>query len=314
MAVIEVRNLHKDFGKLSVLKDISLEVERGEVFGFLGPNGAGKTTTIRCLLGLLRPTSGEALVFGETLENRLDLRRRVGVLLEHDALYKRMSAYANIEYYGRLYGVEDLDAKIIRLLEFVGLADRMNEPIGRFSTGMRRKLGVARALVHNPEILFLDEPTSGLDPEAQHMMRDLIVDLASERQITVFLNSHNLHEVQRICSKIAILRSGVIQAYDTVAHLRNGAIPKLCITLSTPDDATRAGALLGACDSVGTAEVAGLDVTVTLNGFPAPQVIAMLVHDGICIEEVRRVVRSLEDVYLQSAGTAAGAVAAGEAK
>jgi ABC-2 type transport system ATP-binding protein len=298
MSVIDVESVSKSFGKLQVLEDISLGVGRGEVFGFLGPNGAGKTTTVRILLGLLRPSSGTATVFGEQLENRGDLRRRIGVLLEHDALYKRMSAYANLEYYAKLYDVEDPHDKIQRLLEFVELQDRQSEPIARFSTGMRRKLGIARALVHDPEILFMDEPTSGLDPEAQRMIRELIIALSAERQMTVFLNSHNLYEVQRICTTVAILRRGRIRAYDSIENLRGmSETPTLQIRCTEPADVVSAIAILSDSPHVESAEGTGDTLSVNLNGSAAPEVIALLAGNGIRIEEAQRMVRSLEEIY-----------------
>lgn len=302
MSVIEAERLSKCFGKLQVLEDISLRVDRGEVFGFLGPNGAGKTTTVRLLLGLLRPTSGTATVFGEQLEHRGDLRRRVGVLLEHDALYKRMSARANLEYYAALYDVERRQEKIDRLLEFVGLRHRQDEPIARFSTGMRRKLGVARALVHDPELLFLDEPTSGLDPEAQRMIRELIIELSADRRMTVFLNSHNLHEVQRICTTVAILRKGRIRAYDTIDNLRSlSETPTLRIRCSTPDDCSLARTLIAERLPLTSVAAEADSLSVELNGSAAPDVIALLTAGGVRIEEALRVVRSLEDIYYATA-------------
>jgi len=302
VSVIAVEGLGKSFGKLQVLEDINLQVEYGEVFGFLGPNGAGKTTTIRILLGLLQPSSGTATVFGEQLEHLGDLRRRVGVLLEHDALYKRMSARANLEYYAALYDVERRGEKIDRLLTMVGLQDRQHEPIARFSTGMRRKLGIARALVHDPEVLFLDEPTSGLDPEAQRMIRELIVELAADRRMTVFLNSHNLHEVQRICTTVAILRKGRIRAYDTIDNLRSlSETPTLEIRCSTPDDCSLAHTLIA--QGLPSAAVVAENnmLSVELNGAAAPDVISLLATGGVRIEEAHRVVRSLEDIYYATA-------------
>ncbi len=302
MSVVEIEGLSKSFGKLQVLEGISLRVEPGEVFGFLGPNGAGKTTTVRVLLGLLRPSTGTATVFGEQLEHRGDLRRRIGVLLEHDALYRRMSARANLEYYAALYDVERRQEKIDRLLALVGLEERQKEPIGRFSTGMRRKLGIARALVHDPEVLFLDEPTSGLDPEAQRMIRELIIELSADRRMTVFLNSHNLHEVQRICTTVAILRRGRIRAYDTIDNLRSlSETPTLRIRCSTPDDCSLARTLI--TRGMPTARVAAENdaLSVELNGSAAPDVISLLAAGGARIEEAHRVVRSLEDIYYATA-------------
>lgn len=300
MNIIRVENLSKDFRTQRVLDNISLEVDSGEVFGFLGPNGAGKTTTIRILLGLLEPTEGTATVFGQRLAGRDDLRQKVGVLFEHDALYKRMTAYDNLEYYARLYSVDNPHERIMDLLDFVGLANRKDEPIGRFSTGMKKKLGVARALVHDPELLFFDEPTTGLDPEAQRMIRDLIIELSTDRRITVFLNSHNLDEVQRICTKVAILQKGRIRAYDYVDRLRNGHAPDLQVRVSEPADARLSEQVLRASGIVEGVKVDDLLVTVHPNGYGNPEIIRRLVTEGVQIEEARIVTRSMEDIYLET--------------
>ncbi|GAH71791.1 unnamed protein product, partial [marine sediment metagenome] len=241
MNVIQIEGLTKQFDSLTVLDNISLQVEKGEVFGFLGPNGAGKTTTLRVLLGLLRPTSGRALVFGEDLAHDERLRRRVGVLLENDGLYSRLTAYDNLSYYARLYEVANAAKRSEELLEFVGLHDRRDDRVGDFSTGMRRKLGVARALIHEPEALLFDEPTAGLDPEMQKMIRDLILRLSETEGSTVFLNSHNLDEVQRLCSRVAILHKGRIRANDSVENLRRQAdSPAVEIELADPAEALTA--------------------------------------------------------------------------
>jgi ABC-2 type transport system ATP-binding protein len=217
---IEVQDLTKEFNGKTVLNGISFEVEEGDVFGFLGPNGAGKTTVLRILLGLLKPTSGKALVFGKELSGNDGLRRRVGVLLENDGLYEHLSAYENLSYYAHIYSVSGVDAKIESLLDFVGLSDRQHDRVGEFSKGMKRRLALARSIIHDPDVLFYDEPSSGLDPEAQKMVRDLILSMSREKGRTIFLNSHDLDEVQRVCSKIAILRRGEIKAYDTIENLR----------------------------------------------------------------------------------------------
>ena len=161
--MLEVKGLTKRFGERLALDDVSFAVEQREVFGYLGPNGSGKTTTMRLLLGLLKPTSGEALMFGQRASDNGDVRRRVGVLLETDGLYPRLSAYDNLDYFGRLYRVRELHTRITQLLDFAGLAQRTNDSVGTFSRGMRRKLGLVRALLHSPDMLLLDEPSAGLE-------------------------------------------------------------------------------------------------------------------------------------------------------
>jgi len=296
--MIGVQNLTKTFNGKTVLDGIRFEVKEGEIFGFLGPNGAGKTTTMRIILGLLKPTSGNALVFGEDLGSCDKLRRRVGILLENDGLYEGLSAYGNLDYYSQLYGISDREEKIKNLLDFVGLSDRKDDKVGKFSKGMKRKLGLARAIIHDPEVLFLDEPSSGLDPEAQRMVRDLIFQLSKEKR-TIFLNSHDLDEVQKVCSKIAILHGCTIKAYDKVENLRNTfSKPIFEITLIDTADVRIASDILHSLDYVSDCEEDGLRITVTLKEEKSSTILNELVNNGIKVEEAKRLAKSLEDVYL----------------
>jgi len=304
--MIEVQNLTKTFNGKTVLKNVSFEVKEGEIFGYLGPNGAGKTTTLRIILGLLNPTSGNAFVMGQNLglgENEA-LRNKVGVLLEDDGVYDRLSAYENLDYYAQLYGLSDRierKRRIRELLESVGLSDRINDKVGRFSKGMRRKLALARAIVHEPEVLFLDEPSSGLDPEAQIMVRDLILQLSEEMGVTIFLNSHDLDEVQRICTKIAILQSGEIKAHDTVKNLREKmGKPRVEITLSDSKDAEKALNILNSLDFVSVSDCERDDsrITAVIRNEKSSTILSVLMRNGIVVEEIKWVTKSLEDVYL----------------
>lgn len=298
--MIKIENLVKKFNEKTVLNGINVEVKKGEVFGYLGPNGAGKTTTMRILLGLLKPTSGKALVFGKELEDNDDLRGRVGVLLDNDGLYGRLSAYENLDYYSKLYYVSNRKEKIENLLNFIRLYDRKNEKVGKFSTGMKRRLALAKAIIHDPEILFMDEPTSGLDPEAQKMVRDLIVKLSKRKGITIFLNSHNLDEVQRICSKIAILQKGNIRTYDTIKNLRKKySKPTLEITLADKNNADKALGLLNSLDYVYDCEKKGLNVSIILKDYNTSEILDLLVNAGVKVEEVRKITKSLEEIYLE---------------
>jgi len=306
MLAIEVDGLKKSFEGKTVINGISFQVSEGEVFGFLGPNGAGKTTTMRILLGLLKPGAGSALVFGRDAGAEDELRGRIGVLLENNGLYARLTAYENLDYYARIYDVSDADEKIRRLLAFAGLSDVADVQVGTFSTGMKRKLALVRAIIHEPSLLFLDEPTSGLDPEAQRMVRDLIIDLSQERKMTVFLNSHNLDEVARICTKVAILHQGAIRAYDSVEHLRSSAgTPSYEITAATPEMAERACTILSEHNIPCSRE--GVTVTASIAVSDMPEVLRRVLSAGVDITEAKRVRRSLEDVYLDVVHQTGGA-------
>jgi len=299
--MIEVQSLTKKFNGRTVLNEISFQVKEGEIFGYLGPNGAGKTTTMRIILGLLKPTAGKALVWGQNLGENEGLRRRIGVLLEHDGLYERISAYENLDYYAQLYGVSNRVEKIENLLEFTGLSDRKDDKVGKFSKGMKRKLALARAIIHDPDVLFLDEPSAGLDPEAQKMVRDLILRLSGEERMTVFLNSHDLDEVQRICSKIAILQRGEIKAYDTVDNLRaRYTKPTVEIALSDGREVEKALNLLNSLNYISECKRHNDGITVTLTESEmSSTLLSFLVEQGLKVEEIKRVTKSLEDIYLE---------------
>jgi len=300
MKVIEVYKLTKMLKERPVLNGVTFDVEKGEIFGYLGPNGAGKTTTLRILLGLLKPTSGKALVFGKALGDNEDLRRRVGVLLANDGLYERLSAYENLGYYAQLYAVSDRDEKIRNLLDFVGLLDRQHEPVGNFSKGMKRRLALARSMIHDPDVLFFDEPSAGLDPEAQKMVRELILRLAREKGRTVFLNSHNLDDVQRVCSKVAILQHGEIKAYDTVENLRRKVrTPAVEIVLTDDNEADRALTLVQSLAYVSQCEREGVRIIAMMEEENIATLLSALTKEGVKITEVKSVTTSLEDTYLK---------------
>jgi len=297
--MIEVENVTKTLNGRTILNEVSFEVQEGEIFGLLGPNGAGKTTTLKILLGLLRPTSGQALVFGKPLGDNDALRRRVGVVLENDGLYQRLSAYENLRYYSQIYQISDSHQKITNLLQFVGLSDRLDSRVGEFSKGMKRRLALARSIIHDPDVLFYDEPSSGLDPEAQKMVRDLILYLAKERGRTIFLNSHDLNEVQRICSKIAILQSGKIKAYDTIDNLRRKFNTHTVeIALTNEREAERAQDLLNSMDYVSACERDGVRLIAVTNSGESSGLFNALINGGIQVQEVKNVAKSVEEIYL----------------
>jgi ABC-2 type transport system ATP-binding protein len=300
MNVIEVNALTKKFGREPVLKGIDLAVQKGEVFGFLGPNGAGKTTTMRLILGLLAPTSGQALVLGQDLGEDNELRKRVGVLLEDDGLYPNLSARDNLAYFARLYEVEAAEERITEVLDIVGLKGRESDKLGYYSKGMKRRLGLARAIIHKPEILLMDEPSSGLDPEAQKLVRDLIIDQSRQEGVTIFLNSHDLDEVQRICSHVAILQRGRIKALDTVANLTSVKKPGLSIIFPDVDEAKRGETLITTLDNVARVNRKGNFLQIDLNSPDTSGLLKELMKQDIKVDEVRKMKRSLEDIYLEA--------------
>lgn len=218
--MIRTENLTKEYDGFKAVDNLNLDVKEGEIYGFLGPNGAGKTTTILMLLGILRPTRGKIYLFEEDLtKNLLSLKRRIGVVSEKQYLYKEMAAGEYLDFFADLYGVKNRKKKIDELLEAMGLLEVKNRKLGAFSRGMQQKLGFARALLHDPELLLLDEPVSGLDPTGIKQIRDLIEE-ENRKGRTIFISSHLLSEVERLCREVAIINEGKLLAEDTMENLR----------------------------------------------------------------------------------------------
>lgn len=218
--MIRTENLTKEYDGFKAVDNLNLDVKEGEIYGFLGPNGAGKTTTILMLLGILRPTRGRIYLLEEELtKNFLSLKRRIGVVSEKQYLYKEMTAGEYLDFFADLYGVKDKKKKIDQLLKSVSLLQVKNRKLGAFSRGMQQKLGFARALLHDPELLLLDEPVSGLDPTGIRQIRNLI-EKENKKGRTIFISSHLLSEVEKLCREVAIINEGKLLAEDTMENLR----------------------------------------------------------------------------------------------
>lgn len=301
--MIETKNLTRKFGDLTAVDDLTLRVDEEEVFGFLGPNGAGKTTTIRMLACLISKTSGTATVGDYDIGNGADqqkIRRIIGLVPDNVGLYEELTAYKNLDFYGRYYKVEEnrRRERIEYFLKMLGLWEKRDVAAGTFSKGMKQKLAIARALVHDPEVLFLDEPTANLDPEAAKTVRDFILDLKKEKK-TIFLNTHNLDEAQRICDRIAILNTKLM-AFGTPAELeRSTSGRRITVQLESVNDlivsaAKRAGA--------GDVEVVGGNRLVITVGNPEkenPDILSAILGAGGRIQFVTEVNSTLEEVYLK---------------
>ncbi len=210
--IIEVKNLVKKFGDFTAVNDISFEIKEGEIFAFLGPNGAGKTTTIKILTTLLHPTSGNIKINGFQIQEMNKIRRSFGIVFQDPSLDDELTAYENMEFHAVFYGVKNgiRKKRINELLKLVGLLDRKNEQVKNFSGGMRRRLEIARGLIHHPKILFLDEPTLGLDPQTRNFLWDYIKTLNKKEHMTVFITTHYMEEVDKMSDKIAIIDHGKI--------------------------------------------------------------------------------------------------------
>jgi ABC-2 type transport system ATP-binding protein len=218
-SVISIENIKKSLGNREILKGISFDVEKGDIFGYLGPNGAGKTTTIRILLGLFQANSGKLDILGQDI-NLGETRRKIGFVLDTDGLYENMTAEENMLYYSQIYGLSKTSERIHELLSMMDLKDRSKDRVGTYSRGMRQRLALARSLVHDPEVLILDEPTAGVDPSGQIEIRQIMLNIVRKENKTIFLSSHNLDEVQRICNRIALIDRGEIKLYGELENLR----------------------------------------------------------------------------------------------
>jgi ABC-2 type transport system ATP-binding protein len=300
--MIETENLTKKFGDLTAVDGVTLRVEEGEVFGFLGPNGAGKTTTVRMLCCLISKTSGEARIadyeVGKDADS-LKIRKLIGLVPDNVGLYDDLSAYDNLDFYGKLYDCAETQRKenIQRFLTMLGLWEKKDVAAGTFSKGMKQKLAIARALIHDPQVLFMDEPTANLDPESSKTVRDFILELKKEKR-TIFLNTHNLDEAQRICDKIGILNTKLM-AMGTPAELeRSVSGRKTVIQLEQTSDA-----ILAALRRLplGNLAVDGNRLTIDVMD-PEKENVAIvdaIVRAGGHVQSVTVVGSTLEDAYLK---------------
>jgi ABC-2 type transport system ATP-binding protein len=295
---IHIDNIRKTLGTRTILKGITFDVETGDIFGYLGPNGAGKTTTIRILLGLLQADSGKLDVLGQDIRLTGN-RRKIGFALDPDGLYNTMTAVENLKYYADIYNVSDVGARIGKVLGSVGLADRSGDKVETYSKGMRQRLSLARAMVHDPEVLILDEPTSGVDPTGQIEIRKILLDIVQNEKKTVLLSSHNLDEVQRICNRIAIINRGEIKLYGKLEDLRQkmgqGAI--VVVTSSVISDTVLEE--LKKQPKLGFRNISGTSLFFETGEGAAEvtDIVGFLAGHGVKVEQAGRREASMEDLY-----------------
>lgn len=219
MKVLEVKNINKFFGKKQILKDISFDIEEGEILGFVGPNGSGKTTTIKIILGLQKASSGEVYINGDNIkENFENAIRKVGAIVESPDMYMYLSGLDNLKLVANYYNISH--DKIDSIVEFVGLKDRIKDTVSKYSLGMRQRLGIAQAILNKPNLLIVDEPTNGLDPSGIIEFRKMLKELAKKEKMSIFISSHNLAEIENICDKVLLINEGEIVSLD-VLHEKN---------------------------------------------------------------------------------------------
>src|SRR2546421_8367807 len=300
--MIDAQDLTRTFGGVTAVDRVTFHVEAGEVFGFLGPNGAGKTTTIRMLCCLISKTNGEARIAGYDVGKETDaqeIRKLIGLMPDNVGLYEALSAYDNLDFFGQLYDRTEAQRKenIQRLLTMLGLWEKKDVTVGTFSKGMKQKLGIACALIHDPQILFMDEPTANLDPESAKTVRDFILELKREKR-TIFLNTHNLDEAQRLCDRIGILNTKLM-AIGTPEELeRSVSGRKTVVQLERASDS-----VLSALKELplGNIAVAGnrLTIEVTNPEKENAAIVDAIVRAGGHIQSVVVEGSTLEDAYLK---------------
>jgi len=299
---IRITNLSKTFGRrrkrIEAVKHVTLDIPVGQVYGFLGPNGAGKTTTIRMMLDLIRPTEGDVTIFGQHVRREHGVLRRVGAIVEGAMFYNFLSGRRNLEVLART--ANDLNPKRIdALLEQVGLAHRADQRVKGYSTGMKQRLGLAAALLGDPDLLILDEPTNGLDPEGMHEIRQFIRSLADDHGKTIFLSSHLLGEVEQVCDRVAIINLGEIVREGMVADLLEGK-SRLRVEASPLD---RAAAVLGERWAVSSN---GQWLTIDATREDAPYLVRRLVEQGVDVYQVASQRQTLEEYFLSVVREEAG--------
>ena len=306
-SAIEIKDLSKIFpGKkkdIKALDDISFSVKNGEIFGLLGPNGAGKTTTIRLIGGILKPTKGSIFINGQDIK-KVDpfFKKNLGFLTENHGNYERLTAFENLSFFGSFYNIDE--DRVYQVLEQIGLLKRKDMKVGKFSKGQKQRLAIARAILHDPEIIFFDEPTAGLDPAAAVKIRNLILNL-KDRNRTLFICSHNLDEVEKLCDKVAILDDGKIKKIGTPADMSKElwGTQETIIKLKdhVPPHIQEKLEKLALIKQVkienNEIHIYSVDPNET-----TPTILKDLVNLDVKILEVKTIVRSLEDIYLKLMG------------
>ena len=299
MAIIEIKSLTKTFGKIQAVRGIDLNIEKGEIFGLLGPNGAGKTTTIGMLCTIVRPTSGSATLAGfDVVKNPAEVRRQVGIVFQDPTLDTVLTGHENLELHARLYGVpaQQREKRITEMLELVDLKERSNDITRTYSGGMRRRLELARGLLHKAAVLFLDEPTLGLDPQTRARTWDYIKKMAQKEQTTVVLTTHYMEEAQLVCDRVGIIDHGQIMALDSPDNLKESMGGDLVVLRAKEPPLQKIQTLPYVKDVIlndGAVEITMKDAHLHL-----PELLSIIPH----VECVETRMPTLNDVFIKLTG------------
>lgn len=294
--ILKCENLHKSFRKKEILKGVSLEVSSGDILGFIGPNGAGKTTTIKLILGLQSIGSGTVTINGFDVRKNFEKAiAKVGAIIENPDLYMYLSGYDNLKLISNLYkGIDE--KRIQEVIKLVGLENRINDKVSKYSLGMRQRLGVAQAILHKPNLLILDEPTNGLDPEGIRDLRHLLTKLAKEENMGILISSHNLAELESFCNKVCIIKNGIVVETSDLSTVKAEASEGNYIL--EVDDSKKARMVIG--DMAEAKDNVHLQVHANKENIPF--IIKKLVLQDVKIYSIREEVLSLEDAFFKKTG------------
>lgn len=295
MKVLEVTNLKKTINKKEIIKDISFSINEGEIFGFLGPNGAGKTTTIRMLVGLIYPNSGSIKICGYDLFKEPEKAlKEVGAVVENPELYKYLSGRENLMQIARIRNISKEDVE--DTIKLVGLENRINEPVKRYSLGMKQRLGLAASLLSNPKLLILDEPTNGLDPSGILDFREVVKKAAKEKGMAVFISSHILSEVQHLCDRVAFINNGTIKSIESIINDNMETDTEvICLNLTNEIDLN----ILKKLDYVNQVRKTDNGIELILTSNSTPKLVKYLSNNNFEIEEVYKLRKGLEQRYME---------------
>ncbi len=293
--ILKCENLYKTFGKKTILKDVSLEVNEGDILGFIGPNGAGKTTTIKLILGLQSITKGKVSINGYDIEKDFtNAIKRVGAIVENPDMYMYLTGYQNLKLVANLY--KDIsEDRINEVVKLVKLENRIKDKVSKYSLGMRQRLGIAQAILHKPNLLILDEPTNGLDPEGIKEMRELLVDLASKEKMGILISSHNLAELDNFCNKVCIIKNGKIIETSEISKIKQEASKE--VKIFEVNNVNLAEEIIGKIEKIDTNKF-----KIKVPKQEVPEIVEKLVKNNIKIYEVKQEEKTLEDAFFEKTG------------
>ena len=293
-SIVQVRNLCKKIGNKEILKNVSFDINEGEILGFIGPNGAGKTTTIKLMLGLQSIDSGSVTINGfDVVKDFERAIARVGTIVENPDLYMYMSGRKNLELIGRLYNINSKE-KIDEIVDLIGLKNRIDDKVSKYSLGMRQRLGIGAALLSQPNVLILDEPTNGLDPEGIKDLRDLLKKLAKNEKIAILISSHNLAELESFITNVCLIQNGVVLETMTIQEMQKSSQPSYIFELNNTKHLKK--------DDYEFEIIDDNHVKFYCEREDIPKLVNLLVKEGFLIYEIKSVALSLEDAFLNKIG------------